>query len=86
MRITGQDIYDIAEHIVHSMSKYMENYMQSGNLMSFNYYVQSMVAVEMQSKYSKYDIQEAFEDHRIQAIVSFYEMDSDDEDDFRRLH
>ena len=77
-----QDVYDIAEHIVHNIKDYIEDYQSDpDNYMSFKSYVRTRVSTELNGKYTKMEIAEAFDDHRICTIVDFYEMDIEDEDD-----
>jgi hypothetical protein len=85
-RITGQDIYDICEHVVYNIESYVQNYQTSETYLTFSDYVLTRVCVQLQGTYNKYDIQEAFEDSRIQAVVAFYEANEDDEDNETIFH
>lgn len=77
-----QDVYDIAEHIVHNIKDYIEDFQSDpDNYMSFKSYVRARVSTELNGKYTKMQIAEVFEDHRIKVIIDFYEMDIEDDDD-----
>jgi hypothetical protein len=82
---TEDDIYFIADHIAHSITKLAERYEQAGSHLTFDDYVLTNVAVDLQWKYSRYVIQEAFEDRRIKLLLEFY-ITEEDYRDFETIH
>jgi len=72
MTITDEDIYIIADHIAHSIDKLAERYMSYGSNLSFDDYVLTNVATDLQYRYSPMQIQEAFEDRRIILLLELY--------------
>lgn len=82
MPLIPQDIYDIAEHIVHRIEEYSYGFMESETLLNFEDYIQSRVATELQAKFSRYDIEEAFSDSRIKTIINFYETGTQEDEIF----
>jgi hypothetical protein len=81
MTINDDDIYLIADHIAHSIDKFAERYMNYGSHLTFDDYVLTNVAVDLQWKYSRYQIQEAFEDRRIKLLLEFYITEENYQDD-----
>lgn len=85
MITTDEDIYFIAEHIAHSISKLAERYEQAGSHLNFDDYILTNVAVDLQWKYSRYQVAEAFEDSRIKLLLDFY-VTEEDFKDFETIH
>jgi rRNA maturation endonuclease Nob1 len=85
MTLTDDDIYFIADHITHSISKLVERYEQAGSHLTFDDYILTNVAVDLQWKFSRYIVQEAFEDRRIKLLLDFY-VTEDDFKDFETIH
>lgn len=80
-KLSPQDIYDISEFVIHNIETFVEQYMRYGSNLTFPDYVQSRVATQLNLKYNRYDIAEAFENEKLKAIVEFYVFDDEEEQD-----
>ncbi len=82
---TEEDIYYIADHITHSINKLAERYQQAGSHLTFDDFILTNVAVDLQWKYSRYVIEEAFADRRIKLLLEFF-ITEDDYKEFETIH
>ena len=70
MALIDQDIFDIAQFIISNFKTFMFDYKNTNAIESFEDYLQSRLETDLNHKYNKYDIQEAFEDERMQMLLA----------------
>lgn len=70
--MTDEDIRAVADHIVHSIEKIAERYSRYGSHLEFDDYILTVIATDLSWKFNRYQIEEAFEDHRIQMLLEFF--------------
>lgn len=70
--MTKDDLMYIAAHIMHNVEALNLRYSKSETMLDFADFIQTNVATDLKDKYSRYQIQEAFEDQRIKTVIDFY--------------
>lgn len=78
-KVTPADIQDIREYVVTHIEDYMSDYMRFGSYLPFADYVQTRISTQLAHKYNRYDVTEAFDSDKIQALLQFYLPEDDEE-------
>ena len=77
MLLTEEDIRLIADHIAHTIDTLSERYIKYGSYLDFDDYILTNISTDLNYKYSRYQIEEAFEDRRIKILIRFFLTDQD---------
>lgn len=77
MLLTDEEIQIIADHIIHTIEQLCERYIKYGSYLELDDYVLTNVATDLQYRFNRYQIQEAFEDRRIRLLIDFFLTDQD---------
>lgn len=70
MKMTDQDVYEIATFIVNNIKVFLFDYRMSDGILPFEDFVQSRVHDDLSYKFNKYQMEEIFSDPRICKIFS----------------
>lgn len=77
--INAQDLQDIREYIITHVEDYMADYVRFGSYLPFPDYTQTRITVQLAHRFDRYQIQEAFDSDKIQALLAFYMPEEDEE-------
>ena len=80
MQLTDQDVYDISEHLISRIQDYIELYDSVSNFLPLEDFLRDQVSKDLTLKYTKYQVEEAFEDRRLVSIMNFYIEEPNDGD------
>lgn len=86
MGILEQDIFEIAQFIISNMRLFKDDYRKSSYSLPFSEYIQSRIELDLKHKYNVFDIQEVFEDERIQTLLSIISNNEDKNDTKIKIH
>lgn len=74
-------VYTIAEWIVYNIEDLSLQYMEAESILPFEVYIMNRTSVAFRDKYSSYEIEEVFDDQRIQTIIDFFREERNEQKD-----
>lgn len=74
-------IYEVAEWIVYNIEDLSLQYMEAESFLPLELYIMNRAAVAMQGKYNSIEIEQAFDDYRVQTIIDFFREERDEQTD-----
>lgn len=77
----NNNVYTIAEWIVYNIEDLSLQYMEAESFLPFEIYILNRATVAMQNTLNKFEVEEAFDDYRIQTIIDFYKEERNEQED-----
>jgi hypothetical protein len=74
-------VYEIAEWIVYNIEDLSLQYMEAESFLPLELYIMNRAAVALRGKYNSIEIEQAFDDHRVQTIIDFFREERDEQTD-----
>lgn len=74
-------VYDLADWLVHNIEDLSLQYMEAETSLPVEAYLMNRAVMAFQDKLPPIEVRAAFEDHRIQTIISFYCEGRDESED-----
>ena len=72
MVVNLEDLKIIADHLIHSIDGLMDKYTRFGSVLTLEDYVLTNIATDLRYRYNSLQIEEAFQDERIQMLLHFF--------------
>lgn len=83
--MTDEDVMFVADHIAHNIETITERFIEESSYLPFDDYVLMAVVTDLSWKYTRYQVQEAFEDSRIKLLLEFF-ITEEDYKDYNTIH
>lgn len=74
-------VLEVAKWIVYNIEDLSLRYVDSATVLPFEVFIMNNAALHFKDKYTSMDIEEVFEDNRIQVIIDFYQEERDESTD-----